>query len=1067
MSKKPSAFPAYALIAVLLTFLWSIAAFAQLNTSKIEGIVRDTDTGNPLPGVQVTVDGTRLGNVTNTDGYYFILNVAPGRKNITFMLTGYQKITVSEQLLLAGQTTTINAQLSSTIVEMGGITVVGEAEVMVPRDNTVSKQRMTAEKIAETPATKLEDLMVQEAGVQTGGEGGLARGIRIRGGRLGEEAMVVDGVTVRNYTANPFRSGQGWVYEQEVGSLSEDTTPLEFSTGAVEQVDIITGGFQAEYGNAQSGIVNIVTKEGSPDLRGQVRFTTDQQNPRTSDFGYNQLIASVGGPIPLVKNLFFQASGELQGQADRTPTHASEGFRGINQTFVDRLNQAVRNDPVLGALQPVFTLDGFQKGREFYASKTGLSKSLWSPRNPVRLPENWGDRTLTSGKLTYSPIQGLKFIGTGNFSRTQNSYPADDNGNYFKTGIATKSQLPEHDWSVEKDTILFIPQAFGRRTRTTNALAGFDWDFLHTSQRNATLMFRFSNFRTQDINSSSIKQDYRHDNTFMGWTPHDVPFQIETFPGRNYPLENTPEAKKLFWNGVGGWEREWAFETPFRLTQGEWLYWLNYRYLRERQNNFKGDVDFQLDRHNRAKFGVQFTDFQNKQFQIGGGYTRRDLANEFDYAPRMYAFYAQNRTDLGDFVLDYGIRFDEFQPRTNWGFRNFDQWGENFFPKNMSEWSPRFDVAFPVTDKSQMRFAYGVFTQLPSMSFIFDGANPGGLDYSRTDAFETGLSYLMGADLVLDLTAFYRDVDGNVASKEFFRDYYAYHIQRRFRDYQTGFTNQDNGNIKGMDAILRKRFSNNFAFNIMYTLQFSRTTGSQYNTTDNMDQFLDASTGESFRPPDEIRPINGDQTHKLTGTLNYLFPEDFKAGTWYNPILRDLRAYAVMTIASGPPAYDRIVYGGSTYFMNAAEDVSWLTRRGGRPIGGINYFRGRWAYNLDLRITKSFNLGGARRVSVFADVFNLTNNKLPTPYPSGYNYDGYYWVPNGGQELRWTDDYKANNLASWEKRIWFNADANQDGVLTLVEQAKADIAYSEMMATMDKTAWGNARQIRLGAEFTF
>jgi hypothetical protein len=307
--------------------------------------------------------------------------------------------------------------------------------------------------------------------------------------------MVVDGVTVRNYTADPFRSGLGWVWEQEEGSLSEDATPLEFSTGAVEEVDIITGGFQAEYGNAQSGIINIVTKEGTENLMGNVRFTTDQQNPRTSDYGYNQLQTSIGGPIPMVPNLFFQVSGEIQGAADRMPTHADEGFRGLNQEFVDQLNNAVRNDPVMGAkeLQPIFKLEEFKRGREFYASKSGVDAGLFSPKNPVRQPYNWGDRTLASSKLTYSPIERLKFIGTGSFSRVQNSYPAAQDGSYFWTGLAPMKLLPDRDWDWFKaemsgqkgynDTLVFIPQSFGRRTRTINYLAGVDYDFIRTAQR--------------------------------------------------------------------------------------------------------------------------------------------------------------------------------------------------------------------------------------------------------------------------------------------------------------------------------------------------------------------------------------------------------------------------------------------------------------------------------------------------------------------------------------------------------------------------------------------------------
>ena len=155
MSNKPSARAVSVLTVVAMTLLCALTGFAQLNTSKLEGTVRDKDTGQPLAGAQVTVEGTRLGNVTNQDGYYFILNIPPGRRNVTFTFTGYQKTTINDVMMLAGQTATLNANLSSTIVELGGITVEAEAEVLVPRDNTVSKQRLTSEKISEIPATKL------------------------------------------------------------------------------------------------------------------------------------------------------------------------------------------------------------------------------------------------------------------------------------------------------------------------------------------------------------------------------------------------------------------------------------------------------------------------------------------------------------------------------------------------------------------------------------------------------------------------------------------------------------------------------------------------------------------------------------------------------------------------------------------------------------------------------------------------------------------------------------------------------------------------------------------------
>jgi len=201
----------------------------------------------------------------------------------------------------------------------------------------------------------------------------------------------------------------------------------------------------------------------------------------------------------------------------------------------------------------------------------------------------------------------------------------------------------------------------------------------------------------------------------------------------------------------------------------------------------------------------------------------------------------------------------------------------------------------------------------------------------------------------------------------------------------------------------------------------------------------------------------------ISANFNYLFPEDFQVGTVTGLILKDVRIGAIYTLSSGAPLFDRIQWEGGTYFMSAHEDVSWLTRRAGKLVGGtFNFFRGRWVQNLNLRLTKSFRLGGARRLSLFGEIFNALNRKLHTPYPtgSGYEWEANSHGPTGGVDWIWEerDD---------EERIKFNADFNGDGVLAVEEATKGQIAYSVMMNTMDKEAWGLARQIRLGVEFSF
>ncbi len=1049
--------------------LLPLCGLAQLSTGKVEGTVRDLETGQPLSGAQVVVDGAKQGNVTNKDGYYFILNVHPGRRSITVTYTGYQKTTIAAQLILAGQTTTVNASLSSTVVELEGIVVEGESDILRPRDQTVSKQRLTQEALNETPVTNLEELMVLQAGVQTGGRGAEARGLRIRGGRLGEEGMVVDGVMVRNYTADPFRSGRGWIFNTEVGATSEDATPLELSTGSVEEVDIITGGFQAEYGNAQSGIINIVTKTGGPFFRGQLGYTTDQINPRTSDWGYNQLTGSLSGPVKVVPNLYFHGSGEIQGFADNFPTHADEGFRGIDQRFVNRLNYAVRNDPVLSRREAPYTLGMLKTGREFYASQTGANPNLFTPGNPVRLPRNWADRTLISGKVTYTPISSVKTFVSENWSRNQDSNPQGwtGNGDYFQDGVINRNaynfatlygntwdQSPWFNSTRGPVDEIDIPTANVRRTRTNNLLFGLDWDLFRSANRSGVLQVRYMNLSSQNITNANPKTNWKRD-TFMSWSPHDVQFEIETWPGRD-GLDSKELRAQLLPDGLTTWRNNTPYETPFEMGRST-LYYMNYRYLRENQNNFKVDLDVQINRYNRAKIGFQYTGISNYRFRQNTSTTRRDPTNDFRYEPSLYAGYIQNRTDLGDFVFDYGLRYDTFQHNTNWGITAFDQYGQHVKPRTLYEWSPRFDVAFPVTEKSQMRFSYGAFTQLPSLDLMFSSGNPGGLEYSRTDSYEAGVSYLLSNETMLDVVAYYRDVDGNVARKSFFRDYYAFQLDYRIRDWFQGFVNRDNGNIKGVDFSLRKRFSNNFSFNLMYTLQFSRTTGSAYNKGGFVGNY-DPSSDEIFVPPDLLAPIQGDQAHKLTGQLNYLFPEDFHAGSLVNLLLKNVRAYAVFQLQSGQP----LVSGGGPNSRGTGysgqEDNAAITYGG---LGGLNAFRGRWSTNLDLRLSKSFMLGGSRSVRVFTDIFNALNRKTSRSYPSNYQLDSYASV-TGGQDLKWDD------LAETDfNRVRFNADFNADGILTVEEAAMGAIASSFIGQTMDKRLWGRARQIRTGIEFVF
>ena len=289
-SGKLDCHPGRGLLGVLLALLIPVSLMAQLAEGKIEGFVRDKDTGQPLAGAQVTVEGTNLGNVTNEDGYYFILNVPPGLRTITSSYTGYQKTSIENQRILAGHTATIDFKLSSTVISLEGIVIEGEAAPLIQRDNVQTRQNLTMEETAEIPYDDLNDIIGLQAGIRQQGEFSFT----IRGGRQNEEAVYVDGVLVRNFSTG--------LNEQ---SPADNSNLIKIATHAIEEVSVITGGFQAEYGNAQSGVVNIVTRSGSDQFSGSVYYKTDGILPEDHNYGFNQIRAHLGGPFLAPNSNFF------------------------------------------------------------------------------------------------------------------------------------------------------------------------------------------------------------------------------------------------------------------------------------------------------------------------------------------------------------------------------------------------------------------------------------------------------------------------------------------------------------------------------------------------------------------------------------------------------------------------------------------------------------------------------------------------------------------------------------------------------------------------------------------
>ncbi len=284
-------------------------------TGKLTGKVTDKKTGEPLPFVNITLEGTTIGAATDMDGKYVILNIPPGRYNVKFQYIGFQTKVVQNVQIFIDLTTAQDATLEETAVELSAIIVQGNIE-RIQKDITSSQARVTSDEIKNLPVAEMNDIIQLQAGVTRDAGGGF----HIRGGRSSEIAYWVNGISI----TDAFDNSRG----------------IEIDNSSVQELQVISGTFNAEYGQALSGIINTVTKEGSREYKGDIKvYSSDYVSNFTDYFtGINKynpvtnynIQGSLSGPIPLTSNkvtLFANAryvydDGYLYGIKKYLPTGA-------------------------------------------------------------------------------------------------------------------------------------------------------------------------------------------------------------------------------------------------------------------------------------------------------------------------------------------------------------------------------------------------------------------------------------------------------------------------------------------------------------------------------------------------------------------------------------------------------------------------------------------------------------------------------------------------------------------------------------------------------------------------
>jgi hypothetical protein len=291
-------------IVLLFCLLFSIPLFAQSSTGSISGGVTD-DSGGALPGVTVTAqnaaNGAERSTVTNTTGHYQIGLLTPGRYNVTAMLDGFQPVR-REVIVNIGSDVTLDVAMRVGVAET--VTVTADAPLIeTERTQVSSVVNETAIENLPVNGRNFIDFVLTTPGVVKD----VRQGDISFGGQRGTlNSLVIDGAN----NDNTF-------FGQALGRTGSGRAPYQFSQDAVQEFEVNTNAYSAEYGRAGGAVINVVTKSGTNDLQGTLfYFLRDKDlnandyinlinNRAKSPYHFDQYGASAGGPIVHDRHFFF------------------------------------------------------------------------------------------------------------------------------------------------------------------------------------------------------------------------------------------------------------------------------------------------------------------------------------------------------------------------------------------------------------------------------------------------------------------------------------------------------------------------------------------------------------------------------------------------------------------------------------------------------------------------------------------------------------------------------------------------------------------------------------------
>jgi len=715
-------------------------------TGKVTGHVTDAESGAALPGVNVVVEGTTFGAATDARGDYVILSLPPGTYSLKFTMIGYADLRVRDVRVIIDLTTTVDARLKPVVLVAEEVVVVAERPV-VNKDVSNSQMNIESKTIETMPIQTVNRVVALQAGIERGREG-----ILVRGGGANQTIFMVDGLSLNDERSNiPYAA---------------------VSLSSVQEIQIQTGGFNAEYGNLRSGLVNVVTREGAKH-RYNATATIRYRRPAAKHFGL-----SLFDPNSYFNRPYLDPAvcwtGTRNGAWDEYTQRQYPRFEGWNAVS----NATLQDDDPTNDLtpegakrlwqwqhrrqgdikKPDYVIDAAVGGPlpvvgkklgdlRFYLSHFREQEMFIFPLSRDNYGENY-----TSLKLTSDLTPSVKLLLTGLYGEVHSVSPYD--WTVTPTGYVLRDQTEIADLlnSSSGNSILYMPGYYSPSS-------------VYRSVFGAKLTHVLSPRTYYEV---SLQHKISRYNTYQ-LTVRDTTKRNEPVPG--YFVDEAPFG---YWGyGVQGIDG---------MSMGGWMN-LGRDKSVNATSSLRVDLTSQVDLRNQAKAGFEivYNDYNirsSTESPSMGTWTRSMIYRVF---PFRIGTYLQDKLEFQGFIANVGLRLDYSDPNTKWyQLKAYDKnlsagYGksiENKVAKKDAKaelyLSPRLGVSHPITANSKLYFNYGHFRSEPFSSYRFriqresNGlvtylGNPN-LQLEKTVAYELGFAQNLFDVLLLNVAAYYKDV---------------------------------------------------------------------------------------------------------------------------------------------------------------------------------------------------------------------------------------------------------------------------------------------------------------------